>query len=340
MGWYTSPTDSDGRRTSEISADSGYFDFCHSSTNTSPVQWDEFAPRSSPDAIPRSNRPSWQGHRASFPNGHPPAKRVSWHDATLATNNQQQHLLSPKHNAPAEVGASGPAPDRNTPLPSSLSPSFKHEASPEPNTKEIADHDKAENSRNGKRWKAAHRAVERRYRSNLNQKIIKLGQCIPTIRSQAISVEENETGEGYPTTSKAKLQKGHVLSKAVDYIQSLQQHVSELEAEKRQLESRVEALHLMVKDDFQNQQEATVCRQTQDLSRRFSEPHSSAGNSTQKRLCSSIRNDTVMATSSVPGVQNSIMPIQNGFSFVSENPSNGPKRQRPARGLATRLSTS
>lgn len=97
----------------------------------------------------------------------------------------------------------------------------------------------------GKRWKAAHRAVERRYRSNLNLKIVKLARCIPEIHNQAVIEEEMNQASGdrryFP---KAKLQKGHVLSEAVNHIEALHRRVTQLEAEKARLDNTVKTLQM------------------------------------------------------------------------------------------------
>lgn len=190
------------------------------------------------------------------------------------------------------------------------------------------------NMRSGKRWKAAHRAVERRYRSNLNLKIIKLGQCIPAIRSQVGGMDDVEESQDGRTTAKAKLQKGHVLSEAVDYIQSLQQLVSDLETENKQLGNKVDELHLLV-EDHHGPPEAHHVNWSPETPSRSLDPHPTMESESNK-FSGMQRNGLGREMPSLEA-QNALATDQSGFSFVSVNPSVASKRPRGGKGASSRV---
>lgn len=196
---------------------------------------------------------------------------------------------------------------------------LKYETWSNLNKMDAVEHEGSATSRSGKRWKAAHRAVERRYRSNLNLKIIKLGQCIPATREQAIAAEDLDNGEDCRATARAKLQKGHVLSQAVDYIQSLQQRVAELETANRLLESRVQALQMFVENDSKELPETADCKPPPGAPRQPFEEQVAFSPTT-----------AVVAESEVflPETKFQTSPPHSGFFFVSENPSLAQKRPR------------
>lgn len=245
------------------------------------------------------------------------------------------------------LGADYPEPDRllvdseqeaNTMLPSPIAPSRKNENWSEPNPEDVAEYDDCGSSRNGKRWKAAHRAVERRYRSNLNLKIIKLGQCIPTIRDQAIALEDLENGEDCRLAPKAKLQKGYVLSKAVEYIQSLQQRASELEAENKQLEGRFRALHMVEEEGDETSPGMSDGRPSPGIARRHSEQTPNLSVSRPRvKLGVEVTSATNGTEIPLSGTQNYFLPPQSEFSFVSEHPSLALKQPRVTRREIARM---
>jgi Helix-loop-helix DNA-binding domain len=302
LPWYASPTESDGPCTSDLSPASGYFDWNHSSNNTSPIHYEEAVPQSRPGGAPHPSSIQLPHKQSPLIANNPNFRRSSYQGIPSTLSCQSHQSLPANYPAerlaiPGEHDASGILLSPQSPLPKDEEPS-------EMIANDVPEHEDPANSRSGKRWKAAHRAVERRYRSNLNLKIIKLGQCIPAIRNQVIAIEDVENAEDCGTTPKTKLQKGHVLSKAVDYIQSLQQNVSELEAQKRQLESRVEALSMTGRSRPEN------------------------GSTT------GLRNGAFLSDSTPLEGQPQMPPAQNGFSFVSENTSFAMKRPRiPRNGI-------
>lgn len=342
LPWYASPTESDGPRTSDLSPVSGYFDWSHSSNNTSPMQYDESICQSSRSARSAVHHPLHIARpelQSPFLGEYPLDRRSSCQETTSLMNFQQAHSFVTNYPHPQEIAPSEERSVSTIPI-DAASPSCKLEPSSISTTDEIADNEESTNSRSGKRWKAAHRAVERRYRSNLNLKIVKLGQCIPAIRSQVAGIDDLEHAEDCRTTTKSKLQKGHVLSKAVDYIQSLQQLVSELEADKKQLENTIESLHMMVGEDNQASSDINQFGLASDVSRRVSEQVSEPQIMLERRpkdeMSVMLKNEEGTESLS-PHARYAISPRQNGFSFVSENPSFTSKRPKVVRTGFSRL---
>ncbi|KAF7510790.1 hypothetical protein GJ744_005890 [Endocarpon pusillum] len=327
LPWYASPTES---RTSDLSPVSGYFDWTPSSSNTSPVQYDESicqSSRSAPSAAHHSLHMARPEIQSPFLSHYPLDRRSSCQETPSSMAYRQ--VLPFTNNYPHQHEITPPEERNISTVPiDAASPSCKVGPSSVSTTDEIADNEHSANSRSGKRWKAAHRAVERRYRSNLNLKIIKLGQCIPAIRSQVADIDDLEHADDCRTTPKSKLQKGHVLSKAVDYIQSLQQLVSDLEADKRQLENTIESLHMVVGEDDQAPSEMNQFDLAPDMPRRISEPQMGLERRPKEETSRFLKNEEGTECL-LPQARYPISPRHNGFSFVSENPSLTSTSKRP-----------
>jgi Helix-loop-helix DNA-binding domain len=296
----------------------------------------QYEQQSSPGTVLHSDQTIGPGRRPSFIANYPDLRPPSCHIASNA--------LSCQHHNPLNTTFPGPetltVPTKQNPgalLPGLVSPSPKHEPSSTSVAKEVAENADSATSRSGKRWKAAHRAVERRYRSNLNLKIAKLGQCIPAMRNQETATEHSVNGKDSRAAPKAKLQKGHVLSKALDYIQSLKQHVSELEAEKNQLQSRVQALNVLVEEEIKYHQENPACGKAPGVPRRFSEPQSRRESRAKKGSSSTMEDETLEALESESEsdssfeARNRSSHAHNEICAVSEDPSPASKRPRPTR---------
>lgn len=78
--------------------------------------------------------------------------------------------------------------------------------------------------------KRSHTVIEKRYRTNLNQKIAALRESVPSLRS-----DYQETGEHEGVAPASKLNKATVLSKAMEYIQHLERRNRSLEKENTRL---------------------------------------------------------------------------------------------------------
>ena len=337
LSWYASQTESDGPQTSDLSPVSGYFDWSHSSNNTSPIQYDELVYQPSPRAAHQTSRIVQPDGQSSFVTDYSDLRRPSYYD-TQRTLRCQDHQNSGADLPEPERALLDDEKDATTVQPSSISTLSEDKNWSEPMAKDVAEHEDCASSRSGKRWKAAHRAVERRYRSNLNLKIIKLGQCVPAIRDQAVALEDLENGEDDRPAPRAKLQKGHVLSKAVDYIQFLQRRVSELEAENKHLEGRFQALHMVEEEGDEISLGTSDRRRSPEIARRHSEQLFNLSASRRTNSLSTGLTDATNDTgSSLLETQNRLSLPQNEFSFVSENPSLTSKRPRVPRGEVVRM---
>ncbi|MCJ1419845.1 hypothetical protein MMC32_006201 [Xylographa parallela] len=94
--------------------------------------------------------------------------------------------------------------------------------------------------------KTSHNVIEKRYRSNLNDKIAMLRDSIPVLRVSAqrasakdgsSDTEDSQDGDG--PTSKVKLNKATVLTKATEYIKQLERQTECLLEENARLHNRL-----------------------------------------------------------------------------------------------------
>ncbi|KAL7269031.1 Clr6 histone deacetylase associated PHD protein-2 Cph2 [Rhizina undulata] len=92
--------------------------------------------------------------------------------------------------------------------------------------------------------KTAHNMIEKRYRTNLNDKIAALRDSVPSLRVMAGTAklgedDEDEDLEGL--TPAHKLNKATVLAKATEYIRHLEKRTKRLQDENEQLKNRLSA---------------------------------------------------------------------------------------------------
>lgn len=96
--------------------------------------------------------------------------------------------------------------------------------------------------------KTAHNMIEKRYRTNLNDKIAALRDSVPSLR---VMSKKNSRGEEIQEdlqglTPAHKLNKATVLSKATEYIAHLEKRNKYLMKENANLKSRVDAFEILV----------------------------------------------------------------------------------------------
>ncbi|KAG5798274.1 hypothetical protein H9Q69_002672 [Fusarium xylarioides] len=102
--------------------------------------------------------------------------------------------------------------------------------------------------------KAAHNMIEKRYRTNLNDKIATLRDSVPALRVMVHRLEqpctetiEEDADEDLGGLAPAhKLNKATILSKATEYIAHLEKKNKSLARENSQLRNRVEGFEMMV----------------------------------------------------------------------------------------------
>jgi len=115
--------------------------------------------------------------------------------------------------------------------------------------------------------KTAHNMIEKRYRTNLNDKITALRDSVPSLRvmskrnSRGEEIEEDLQG----LTPAHKLNKATVLSKATEYIAHLEKRNRYLAKENSSLKARVDAFEILVMarqpQNVNQQRAATSSRQ-------------------------------------------------------------------------------
>lgn len=109
--------------------------------------------------------------------------------------------------------------------------------------------------------RTAHNMIERRYRNNLNDKIVALRDAVPTLRQMAQQQRRAASGHvefeddvvaaagdtGFSAGNGAgRLNKATILSKAVEYILELENRNRNLETENNALRGRMEGLEVIL----------------------------------------------------------------------------------------------
>ncbi|CAN6620398.1 hypothetical protein TRVA0_008S00672 [Trichomonascus vanleenenianus] len=85
--------------------------------------------------------------------------------------------------------------------------------------------------------KTSHNMIEKRYRTNINDKIVALRSCVPTLRYRLNEGLDEKDLEGL--TPASKLNKATVLTKATEYILHLQKKNKELEDQLAEMQGKL-----------------------------------------------------------------------------------------------------
>lgn len=95
--------------------------------------------------------------------------------------------------------------------------------------------------------KTSHNMIEKRYRTNLNDKILALRNAVPSLRVAAGGADaQAEDVPDDALSSAQKLSKATILSKATEYIRHLERKTESLEWENNELRNRASKLETMV----------------------------------------------------------------------------------------------
>ncbi|KFA53130.1 hypothetical protein S40293_03160 [Stachybotrys chartarum IBT 40293] len=87
----------------------------------------------------------------------------------------------------------------------------------------------------------AHNDIERKYRTNLKDKIAELRDAVPSLRGSETEGEDNSASQGGP-----KLSKGTILMKATEYIHQLEGRNKSIIKEQQQLARRLQAFETLL----------------------------------------------------------------------------------------------
>lgn len=132
--------------------------------------------------------------------------------------------------------------DKRTSLSSQVSPDPPKKRGGRKRKAEVEQENKNENgdSQDGDEppvKKTSHNVIEKRYRNNLNDKIVELRQSVPALRAMGRDGEECEDLEGLAPAH--KLNKATIMAKATEYIKHLEKRNQSMETEMAALKARV-----------------------------------------------------------------------------------------------------
>ncbi|AOW04102.1 hypothetical protein LXG23DRAFT_48656 [Yarrowia lipolytica] len=142
-----------------------------------------------------------------------------------------QNMLTPPYlsasasdNSPESVGSSGRSPASDASSPEMATSS----------TSPVARGARVASSAPGKvmkpkKGRSSHNMIEKKYRTNINDKISALRDCVPALRCALKGTKDDEELDGL--TPASKLNKATVLSKATEYIKHLKTKNDEMQAE-------------------------------------------------------------------------------------------------------------
>ncbi|KAJ5034983.1 uncharacterized protein L3040_008250 [Drepanopeziza brunnea f. sp. 'multigermtubi'] len=118
--------------------------------------------------------------------------------------------------------------------------------------------------------KMAHNMIEKRYRTNLNEKIAALRDSVPSLRvmSKKDSRREDLQEDLQGLTPAHKLNKATVLSKATEYITHLERRNKHLAKDNASLKSRLDAFEIMQQQQQRLQRHPIAGRHQMGMTRR------------------------------------------------------------------------
>ncbi|KAK8085035.1 sterol regulatory element-binding protein cleavage-activating protein [Apiospora hydei] len=180
-----------------------------------------------------------QPHHTTLPTG-------SYNTLTEAQREKLSKIAMPPHLQYHSSPKSEPSPEsasstRKSPFMSS--PEGQSQSSRK--RKSSADDDEDDDDLEHPMKKSAHNAIEKRYRTNLNDKIAALRDSVPSLRIMSKSARGEDTTEDreelHGLTPAHKLNKATVLSKATEYIRHLEKRNNRLMEENSTMQARIAA---------------------------------------------------------------------------------------------------
>ncbi|KAK7208607.1 hypothetical protein BZA70DRAFT_56883 [Myxozyma melibiosi] len=152
--------------------------------------------------------------------------------------NQLQHMSNAPAEAMTAAKSSGIATKRGSQASTAVSAHNavrRGSASTRANPPQETSEQSAKGGKITKPKKTAHNMIEKRYRTNINDKISALRDCVPALRCAVTGSAADDDDELDGLTPANKLNKATILTKATEYIMHLQQRNSQLMRELKEL---------------------------------------------------------------------------------------------------------
>ncbi|KJR85178.1 hlh transcription factor [Sporothrix schenckii 1099-18] len=186
---------------------------------------------------------------------------------------------SPKSQASPQSSAGGGA----VSSPDAADPTRNGSRKRKPSADEDEDDDDEDEDGSQPVKKTAHNMIEKRYRTNLNDKIAALRDSVPSLRIMSKSARGEDTTEDreelHGLTPAHKLNKATVLSKATEYIRHLEKRNNRLLDENSQMQQRIAAFEkLFMHGALSNANSMSPMAQPSPMPMPFSGPTSSQSN--------------------------------------------------------------
>ncbi|KAI7640230.1 hypothetical protein KC322_g20648, partial [Hortaea werneckii] len=165
--------------------------------------------------------------------------------------------------------------------------------------------------------KTSHNVIEKRYRNNLNDKIVELRNSVPSLRAmgRANGGEDNEDLEGL--TPAHKLNKATVMAKATEYIKHLEKRNKTMADEMAGLQARLAAV------------EAAIGTNRDRTSSGHNSPSNTNGSVRSRQTSSGSLNGSQATFLSVPQEQNSYLTQQQQQAVVQQQQQYMQQQQQP-----------
>jgi hypothetical protein len=216
-----------------------------------PVDWDQ------------EESPPYEGNLYSTPlNWDPPEPKVeplptntpytAMNTLTLAQQEKLRNIAMPTHlqyRSQHSPNSNTSTKSRSVSLSENRENNQHNERSRKRKSSADADEDEDDDESNPPVKKTAHNMIEKRYRTNLNDKIAALRDSVPSLRMVTKSQRGEDTADDREDlqglTPAHKLNKSTVLSKATEYINFLEKKNKKLEIENKEQKARLSAFETL-----------------------------------------------------------------------------------------------
>lgn len=126
--------------------------------------------------------------------------------------------------------------------------------------------------------KTSHNVIEKRYRNNLNDKIVELRNAVPSLRAMGRANNGKETEDLEGLTPAHKLNKATVMAKATEYIRHLEKRNQKMQDEMAALKAQLERIETAFGNTRDRQENSSPTSASQRSSDPCSAPQSAVPN--------------------------------------------------------------